>query len=378
MIKRVAIFGTNGGTLLSPHLVRGLNDIGENVGNSLFQYALTKKIANPKIFVTPQKITPEELRERADILVIPAANQINPAWDLGGWADFIEACNLPVVCIGLGAQSGKNETEVKNLKPGTIRFAKVLSERCNTIGVRGRFTANALEQLGISNVVITGCPSQTINLRASGKNIQSLLDSYTVIDSPKIAHVFGTMEPETRLAEKILSQLVLPHDHITVYQTDKKILNLVHSRKFLQEDDHIFFEWLRTNLHPSLKLEEYLKYIVDNGRVFSDARTWIDSMTRFDLVIGMRIHGAVAAIQSGTLGICVAFDSRTLELALTMGYPHVMVEDVEAAQSLTDILEKVVFDAARFDHLKVKNTEKIYEILRNGECLLEADRQSGD
>ncbi|WP_175836414.1 polysaccharide pyruvyl transferase family protein [Burkholderia anthina] len=371
MIKRVAIFGTNGGTLLAPNLVRGLNDIGENVGNSLFQYALSRKISNPKIFVSPHRVKPAEVRERADVLVIPAANQINPAWDLGGWADFIEACDLPVVCIGLGAQSGKNETEIKNLKPGTIRFAKVLSERCNTIGVRGRFTANVLEELGIKNVVITGCPSQTINPDVSGKNIQNLLNSYSETDDPKIAHVFGTMEPETRSAEKVLSQLINPYDHITVYQTDKKILNLIHSRKFLQEDDRVFFEWLRASLHPSLKLDEYIEYIVNNGRFFSDARTWIDSMTRFDLVIGMRIHGAVAAIQSGKLGVCVAFDSRTLELAATMGYPHVLVEDVETAESLPEILEKVVFDAARFDHLKVKNTEKIYDILRDSDCVLE-------
>ncbi|WP_061167601.1 polysaccharide pyruvyl transferase family protein [Caballeronia hypogeia] len=371
MIKRVAILGTNGGSLLAPNLVRGLNEIGENVGNALFQFALSRKISNPKIFVHPSKLKAEEVRERADVLVIPAANQINPAWDLGGWAEFIESCDLPVACVGLGAQTGKNETEITNLKPGTIRFAKVLSERCKAIGVRGNFTANVLEQMGITNVVVTGCPSQTINPDASGRNIQRLLDGYSEIEHPKIAHVFGTMEAETRAAEKVLSRLIGEHDHVTVYQTDKKILNLIHSRQFLDEEDRNFFDWLRGVLHPSLNLDQYVQYVINNGRFYSDARTWIDSMSRFDLVIGMRIHGAVAAIQSGKLGVCVAFDSRTLELASTMGYPYVHVEEVETAESLTDILGKVVFDAARFNHLKVKNTEKIYTILEDAGCLIE-------
>jgi hypothetical protein len=85
-------------------------------------------------------------------------------------------------------------------------------------------------------------------------------------------------------------------------------------------------------------------------------------MARFDLAIGMRIHGAVAAIQAGKLGICTAFDSRTLELAQTMGYPYITAYEIGEAMGIKDILEQVTFYPALFDEKKQLNLSAIWEL----------------
>jgi hypothetical protein len=85
-------------------------------------------------------------------------------------------------------------------------------------------------------------------------------------------------------------------------------------------------------------------------------------MARFDVAIGMRIHGAVAAIQAGRLGICVAFDSRTLELAQTMGYPYVMTLDIKEGMEIREILEKVTFYPSSFEAKRDENLSRIWEI----------------
>lgn len=77
----------------------------------------------------------------------------------------------------------------------------------------------------------------------------------------------------------------------------------------------------------------------------------------------MRIHGAVVAIQAGIVGICVAFDSRTWELATTMGYPYLLATDLTEGDDLHALLSKVHFDAADFDRKRVLLKDNLEQLL---------------
>ena len=57
-------------------------------------------------------------------------------------------------------------------------------------------------------------------------------------------------------------------------------------------------------------------------------------MKRFDMVVGPRFHGIMAAVAAGTPGVLVAHDSRTKELAEACGIPHVTHRDPVDAASL--------------------------------------------
>ncbi|MAQ66600.1 MAG: hypothetical protein CMN69_07935 [Sphingomonadaceae bacterium] len=372
-MKTVAYSGTNGGVCFSSSgFEKSLAEIGENTGNAMFQFAMWRLIRNPKFAITRES-SPAEINEIADILCIPAANQINPNWDLAGWADFVENCDLPIACVGLGAQAGLDSDPRLNLKPGTRRYLDILSERSQTIGVRGAFTQKVLEHIGITNTVVTGCPSQTINPGVRGSSIQAMLDGFPEIETPRIGYTLGTLEVEARETERRLAHLVSTFPHDLILQTGPKFLGLAYDGRMGREALE-FFSWVATLIRPDLSADEFICYLKDHSIFYSDARTWIDQMRQNDLVIGMRIHGAVAAIQAERLGICIAFDSRTEELAFTMGYPYVRHEEIQDnTRSIQEIVACTNFSASRFDHLRVKNSEKVRRILADAGCILVAE-----
>lgn len=363
MASTVAVFGTSGGTSFAAY---GFDDalarIGMNTGNAIFQFALWKLVANPKLMVEPG-VTAERIRAEAQHILIPAANQVNASWDMGWLADMLERCDLPVTCIGLGAQAGMDSDPRLELKPGTVRYLQILSERTSCIGVRGRFTQQVLEHFGVTNTVVTGCPSQTINPRLTGAGIQIQLDAVRQMSHPSVGYVLGTLEAETRVAERILAQQVASLPHQLILQTDPRLLRTIHDRRVVAEDV-AYVKWVKGILRPDLTLAEFTGYFLQHAGFYSDARSWVDSMRRHDLVIGMRIHGAVTAIQAGKLGVCVTFDSRTKELAETMGYPYLPMSRIQQNQTLAQMLEHVIFDAVRFDAARQHNTATIREILQ--------------
>jgi len=369
MTKTVAFIGTEGGVSFSGlGFETALQKIGQNTGNALFQSAMWRLIRNPKMAIGIGTSV-ELVREVADMLVIPAANQVNPAWDLSAWATFVEAIDLPIVCIGLGAQAHVGAGTQLNLQPGTERYLRVVAERTTTIGVRGKYTQDVLAAIGIENTEVTGCPSQTINNRVRGRTIQEQMDGFAGIENPKLGYVLGTLEEKARDTDRYLAGLVREVDHQLILQTDPRLMSLIHQRdKTIVDMDYL--SWIAQILRPDLDGPQFADYLLRHGIFYSDARTWIDAMRRTDLVLGLRIHGAVAAIQAEKLGICVAFDSRTLELAHTMGYPYVRANDIRQGMNLADIVAAAEFSSDRFDHLRVKKRELIRSILLDAGCLI--------
>jgi hypothetical protein len=182
------------------------------------------------------------------------------------------------------------------------------------------------------------------------------------MERPLVGYVLGTLEAEAREAERRLAQHIAPLPHQLFLQTDPRLMRAVHDRA-VTEVDQGYFKWVQGVMRPDLSLDAFCRYFLDHAVFYSDARTWIDSMRRYDLVIGMRIHGAVTAIQAEKLGICVAFDSRTKELAETMGYPYLSADRASKDISFQEMLSEVIFNADIFDTMRARNTAMIQEIL---------------
>ncbi|HEX8044298.1 polysaccharide pyruvyl transferase family protein [Rhizobium sp.] len=365
-MKIAGLVGTDGGvSFAAEDFHNALRRVGENTGNTLFQRAMWDLVKGPKISAGPGVLPAEKLREIVDVLVIPAANQINPHFNMKVWADYVEVADLPCVVVGLGAQSDDPflPAEELVLPEAVRRFARTISEKSQVIGVRGEFTKRVLASIGVNNTVVTGCPSQTLNLRVSGEQIARNLDRAKSSIDLTVAILGGTLQEYTRSVEKTLYSAVKSmRNHICVYQTEPRILRFLHER-YVDDDARLFITWMNGLVRPDLKIDQFFYYLATQGRFYSDARSWIDAMRRMDLAIGMRIHGAVAAIQAGRLGICVAFDSRTLELARTMGVPYILAQDVKEGQSLKDLLDIVHFDANDFEEKRQRNIAAIMEIV---------------
>lgn len=365
MSKIAAFLGTNGGVNFSVEgIEEGLRRVGYNTGNMIFQYAMWETIKSPKILINVENPNAFFVKKNANVLVIPAANQINPEFQMSAFADAIEEIDLPCLAIGLGAQASNIDVPIESLQfpDSVIRFAKALSYRTDKIGIRGEYTKKVLKSLGIENTVICGCPSQMINSKVSGQDIQNQLDKLRLKKDPSIAILAGTLEEDHRDTERLLYSLVKQvENHIIVYQTDLRLAKLIVDAE-LNDGTIPFLNWVGAVVRKDLSNENFHNYLLQHGRFYSDARSWIDNMRRFDIAIGMRIHGSIAAIQAGKLGVCVAFDSRTLELAQTMGVPYIIASEMKAEHKLNDLLDLIKFDKNEFDQKRNDNINTIKQL----------------
>jgi polysaccharide pyruvyl transferase WcaK-like protein len=86
-----------------------------------------------------------------------------------------------------------------------------------------------------------------------------------------------------------------------------------------------------------------------------------------DFMFGTRIHGTILGLCAGLPSMCIAFDSRTLELCEQMNIPHVnyMSEpiDFKNKNELIEIFKRK-FDISKLDALEqtIKDNKGLYKI----------------
>lgn len=314
--------------------------MGGNTGNLAFVYGTRKSIGTEMARVG-WGWEKDRVRERAGVLVITCANQIGSHTDLGVWADAIERFDLPVVLIGLGAQTTNYEAEVE-VPEGTQRFLRAVSARKpgngSNIAVRGEFTRNVLSSLGIDSEPI-GCPSLFISSDpALGK---SIVARSALGPAERIAIASGNpFHPENRKVEAKMVQLCNEYQgaYITQHpdamvalalhgtiEDSAKLSSIAESMGFANNSD--CEAWFRRNAWS-----------------FHETQTWMHFLRHYDAAIGARYHGVALGVQVGIPGLVVHIDNRTQELARTTGIPSVSVNSV-GDMTLKDLRQAAEWDS---------------------------------
>lgn len=364
----VGIFGTNGTLSQTLSAGRALELAGSNTGNLIYQYAAERNVANPKLYFSQiEHNDVEMIKSSVDVIHIPAANQLNPNFDLGGWADLMDHLDKPIFIAGLGLQCELSEDEVQ-LTPGTVRFIETLKRLAPQIGVRGEATKKLLEKFGATNVVVIGCPSNFINRKLTGDSIRATFTRLKGVTNPKVDFFPSTMSNHRDFEAK-LRRMIYEFDYRFVLQTNPILFQYVETNGISSEAIS-YLEWEREVIAPSMTQDEYNSIYKDRSTYYFSAAAWIDSLSSRDLGIGMRMHGVVATIQGGRAGVCVVSDGRIQELVDAMAYPHVDLDAVSSANSLAQVLESVRFDAALYDQRRERNLERYRNIANECDVLI--------
>lgn len=223
---------------------------GNNTGNVCFADALFSQLGNPDEV---------DCCDIADyhgeaVFALPAANWINTS----GWA--LQKVFLPlrdkdvrIVAIGLGIQGKMGETAadiVNRLSEDSILALKILSEHSISIGVRGELTASVLEQLGIYNCKVIGCPSFYEPYR-SGIEMEM---NYDAVDMDRI--VCG-MTPGIQGAHRVLELAYTARNHLIFQAMVDMPLTMVEDRDIEQKHVDERFPGLRLSLD---ELKMYIKF----------------------------------------------------------------------------------------------------------------------
>lgn len=358
------ILGTSG-TLRDPGRFdeeTTLKVLGANSGNLLFQYAASQIIDAPQVHVSQAETPYNEVSvlRGARALVFPAANHLRTGTDWTHLNNYLENAKLPLIVLGLGAQSpqigGESET-IAALKadPQIRRMADIFRDKGEFISVRGTFSQTVCAELGIENVHVFGCPSAMINPDpALGRQMAQRLAALRAGDTvPRMAMTAAApFEIREDTAKTALERKLFAWAHeagglyvqqsggLTAMQAANGNWHLIapNARRSIQKV-----------LAPDMDPVDVWAYLSGYGRFYLGVPDWRADMAQMDLVMGTRLHGNMAAIAAGTPGVIIAHDSRTGELGQTMHLPHLDMKDAMAATDLKDAIAKIRFDGAAFD-----------------------------
>ncbi|MDD3138299.1 MAG: glycosyltransferase [Lachnospiraceae bacterium] len=271
-----------------------MEGVGYNTGNMVFSHALQDQL-NPVLW-EKEEFGPNRVGIKARG-VLPCANFIFPGSNKVAINNLIKLyrCPFPVTPIGLGAQAELKQTAeevVASLKPHTVAMLKMMSRKTATIGVRGTFTAQCLEQLNINNYKVIGCPS------FYSKHMEENLHN---MKEPNLSKVLINSSLNDSMGRELL-------------ELGKK----VNAEWIIQQPEEI--EGIKTNIF--FDMEEWNHYL-DNEK--------------FTFAIGTRFHGNMVALQKGIPTLWIVHDKRTEELVKALQLPHIYQEQMAEIDSLQDL-----------------------------------------
>ncbi|CCK76141.1 conserved hypothetical protein [Oleispira antarctica RB-8] len=304
---KVGVHGINLELLKQNMGTPALKASGNNFGNMLFTNSIYKQVKDCQ-FIRKRKVA-----DSYDAIVIPAANWINERSDYGDLADFLYKQNVPVSIVGLGAQFQKID-DIDLLSEGTKRFLKVTSELTTSIGVRGEFTKKVLNELGINNVSVLGCPSLFTHLKVPEiREIKDPSDVKLSLGGTRYILTKGNFNKKDDIQRK-LYQFAVQTNSPMFYQSEEFEIKLM-AREDVEDKMQLAAEYYSTSK------DRLSKYIRDFGKYHTDINQWLIDSMKTDLYVGSRIHGVIASMLAGTPGILISHDERTRELAKSMSIP---------------------------------------------------------
>ena len=324
-----------------------MRETGQNTGNLAFWRAGAAMIQD-ELILLPWDWNGREGRDDLDMLMIPAANHLNPEWDLGHLATAIENFAKPVMVFGLGAQA-QRESDPVELKSGTVRLLHALAAHCTTLFLRGPFTAGICARYGVTNTIAAGCPSITLNPDpALGVKIEEKIGQPLRQLSCAGAATKGENQPVEQglfalIAGQEGSSLILqcPAELIDLARGDHTVPG--HAEALARARD--FFA-------PAADPADFATTFARVAHCFSDADAWVQDLRRRDYsyTVNTRIHGTILAMMAEVPSLVVGHDARIRELCSVMGIPCLSAAAVAAGlKDIPEMFRRLDFDGAAFD-----------------------------
>ena len=286
----------------------------------------------------------DRLNAEYDYVFLRGSNYVHAEMNWSKAAEVLRRLKLPVIAFGIGAQapvSGKLE-----LSEDTKTVLKLISDSTASLGVRGTYSAEVLNDLGIRNVRIIGCPTAFRN------NDPNLAIRLPPLEQVKTAGVTLRREVSKTYAQDIKRYLTFHRDLVKA-MADRFEVTLMSQGEAEEkklalgtpEQKAAAMAALEDNAWASSwYLDEQVSGLYRSRMFYSDIVADYERLVRgLDLELGYRLHGNLMALANGTPSIYFTYDSRTVEFADTFKIPSI---DVFAGQ---DFRLEEHWVQARFD-----------------------------
>lgn len=276
-----------------------------------------------------------------DYVCLRGSNYIHEEMDWGHFGAWIERLDLPVLCIGVGAQAATRRRII--LPPDGLRIWKLISDRCTSIGVRGTFTAEVLNDNGIKNTEIVGCPtlfrSRNPMLALRAKPFAEIATvSFSI--RRETDHSYTTDIPAFLGRQRaIVERLAGAYDlYLTAHgEIEEKILFHKDPKRLAEA-----YATLRQQ-HWFAGEDSLMQRLYETRLFFTGVVGHLEQfMHRMDATIGYRVHGVLPALAQGIPAVLLDYDARSAELAETLDVPLI------TPQEALDLPFSEIFSSARF------------------------------
>lgn len=286
----------------------------------------------------------DRLNAEYDYVFLRGSNYVHAEMDWAQAPDVLRRLRIPVIAFGIGAQapvSGKLE-----LSEDTRTVLRLIADSTASLGVRGTYSAEVLNDLGIRNVRIIGCPTAFRN------NDPNLAIRLPPLDRIRKVGVTLRREVSKTYAQDIKRYLTFHRDLVKA-MADRFEVTLMSQGEAEEkklalgtpEQKAAAMAALRDNAWAdNWYLDEQVAGLYQDRMFYSDVVAEYERLVRgLDLVLGYRLHGNLMALANGTPAIYFTYDSRTVEFADTFKIPSV---DVFSGQ---DFRLEEYWDQSRFD-----------------------------
>ncbi|QNR64219.1 polysaccharide pyruvyl transferase family protein [Rhodobacter capsulatus] len=315
--------------------------IRTNTGNYMFTEATYRNIAGDISWIG-FNFDPDKINAEYDHVVMPAANWIDRGETLGSLVNLLKRIEIPITCIGLGAQAASAGADPSSLKlsQGAIDLTKILTERCKHISVRGEFTRKVLAHLGCHNTVVTGCPSLYMDLP---KDIDPPPSEDLILQGTR--YVMSPQYLRTRSLDRKIFSIAGRAEMDMIYQSERLEISLF--------DGAMGEGWASAaeeaglhKLYGKATVTELQDYLRAHGKVFTSIDDWSGFLKSRAGVIGTRLHGAILALNSGVRATLLPHDSRTHELIdfakIPTGNPDLLLNEDQGTVRLPEDIDAQV------------------------------------
>jgi hypothetical protein len=336
--------------------------VGENTGNLAFHYAIDRHLGGGLPTVDWYRNLPGANLQHGTA-VIPCANQLGPHANHGKLAARFAALPNKMVAIGLGAQGPANG-QLPEVPQGSLEWVRTIAAAAPSdgpnISVRGAYTLALLERHGLAaHAIVLGCPTLFINPDPHlGRKIAARIGKPRYIGVAAGHHKWTWLQK----LEHSLARLVEDGRGSYIVQSPLAMLRLARAEAPLMDRDAL--AECNAHIRPDLDVERFADWCRRHAHVFFNVPAWLEHLRGFDFVVGARIHGVVLALQAGVPALCIAHDSRTVELCQTMRIPYVEARSVLMGLTERDLLMHFQFDPAAFDANRAELATRYVQFLR--------------
>jgi hypothetical protein len=260
---------------------------------------------------------------------------------------------VPVVVFGFGAQAARPDKVATS--PQLRRLLTLVSERCARIGVRGAFTAQVLDDLGIPNVAVIGCPTF---FRRNDRNLQVRVPSPEAIRrvgftlTRRLGRDYCADPKQGMLAQRDLIRGLAQRFELSVLsqgeQLEKAYFYADPERMTEAERELLASGWFEG---PDDRMIGLYRSALFFGPRPVDYELHLAAL---DAVIGTRLHGNAMALCQGKPAVFVNIDTRLGEFAELFGIPAIDIAEA-TPDAAADLLTQDAFAdfnrhfAARYD-----------------------------